>query len=115
MAALIWISAASRLLLPASFLILLPIAHRVSLGLRRLPFSPRPGDRLLIATVEDISNARVGRGIGEHGAVDQEADMGRVGIVIARGEINGMSRWVPVARRPVRQEAFLPVGPQQRV
>src|SRR4029453_15413638 len=45
----------------------------------------------------------------------QEADLCRIGIVLAGGQINGMSRSMPVARRSVRQETLLAIGPQQRI
>src|SRR6187401_1951388 len=75
---------ASGHLLPASLLTLLPIAHGVPFGFGCLPFGPSAGNSLLIATVEDIGDAGVGRGIGEDRTVDQEADLCRIGIVLAR-------------------------------
>src|SRR4029453_13543744 len=102
-------------LLPASLLSLLPIAHGVAFGFGCLHFGPSTGNSLLIAPVKDIGDAGVGRGIGEHRAVDQEADLCRIGIVLAGGQINGMSRSMPVARRSVRQETLLAIGPQQRI
>src|SRR6186997_3489935 len=96
---------ASGHLLPASFLSLLPVAHGVAFGFGCLPFSSSAGNSILIAAVEDIGDAGVGCGIGEHRTVDQEADLCRIWIVLARGQINEMSRGMPVARRSVRQEA----------
>ena len=104
-----------RLLLPAPIGILLPIADRIASRLRRLPLDACEGNRLGVAAVEHIGDAGIWRGVGEFRAIDQEAHLRGVGIVVARGEIDGMRGSVTIAGAAVRQEAFLVIGPEPRV
>ena len=80
-----------------------------------LPLRARLGHGGFVASVEHIDDARIGRGVVELRAVDQEADLRPVRIVTARGKVNGMGLNMTVACRAMGKEALLAIGPQQRV
>src|SRR4030042_3951919 len=105
----------SGLLLPTAFCVLLPIAHAEAVRPGLLPLRARLGHGALVAPVEHIDDAGVGRGIVELGAVDQEADLRPIGIVAARGEVNGMGLNMTVACRAMGKEALLAIRPEQRI
>src|SRR4029079_16550893 len=105
----------SSLLLPPAFTILLPVAHAEAVRLGLLPLRARLGHGGFIASVEHIDDARIGRGVVELRAVDQEADLRSIRVVATRGKVNGMGLHMTVACRAMGKKALLAIGQQQRV
>src|SRR5690349_16784215 len=94
---------------------LLPIGQRMAGGLGAAPAAPRLLDRGLIVAVEHVDTAGILRHIVSFDAIDEKKDRRAVWVFGTVAEPDRLHRRIAVARRAVRQETRIVIGPEERV
>src|SRR5690606_9337677 len=110
-----WEPPCSGLLDPAAIGLLLPIGEDVA-DAERPPGATRLLHGVGVVAREDIDEAVVAPGGPGHGAIDEEAHVGAVGIGVVGGDEDRLGAViVPAAGAGMGEEAVVAVGPEQAV
>src|SRR5690606_28581511 len=105
----------SARLFPAPLGRLFPVGQTRALGLQRLPALARPGQRLIVASVED-DEASFQSIRGTHfSAIDHEQRLSSIQVLARFAEQNRLAISIWLGRATVRQKTVIPPGPEMLV